>query len=188
MRRIRFIISGLLIVFVSFGQGIDRMEKLKQVGDGLSLNFQELGKIALNSTLKLSDLYKIDSDFKVLESLGKPVDIIYKDHIGYEIWRYQYTDMYLDLINQNGYITLQSVTLIPNLQSNFSIANKTLVPNTKLKQIASFKSSMLNDNRDEIQVQILSQDQPKVKGVKFRITLNEGQKTIRKIRIDFDDL
>lgn len=186
MKKIKFIVYGLLMVFTSLAQSNDQVEKLKQAGEELSIPFEDLGNISLNDQLKLSDLYRIDRKFKVLAPLGKPIDINYTDHIGYETWEYKYADMTLGLINQSGYITMQSVTLNPTNESKFKIANEELVLNTKLRQIASFKSSMLDKQSEEVNVIVTSPQEPKVDGVKFRITLNEKGKTIKRIRIDFD--
>lgn len=188
MKRIKFIITGLLIVLTTSAQQFRQAEKLQQVGSELSMQFEELGNISLNSSLKLKELYRIDVEFKAIESLGKPVNITYKDHVGYETWRYEYTDMVLDLINQNGYITIQSVTFIPSTTSTFKIADKTLVSKTKLREIASFKPNMLNKADSEVNVFVKSPQESRVSGVKFKIILNENQKTVKEVRIDFDNI
>ncbi len=182
MRKIKLIGIGLLLVFAVSAQ------KIKQIGNELGMQYEELGNIALGTNLKLKELYRIDKDLKILESLGEPVKMSYKDHIAYEQWHYEFEDLHISLINRNGYIQVESVTFLPSASSQFRIGEHKLNSDTKIKEIASFNSRVKGVDDMEMKVFITSMEVSRYPDISLTITKDDKGKRIKKINIQFDTM
>jgi len=180
MKTLIFITYCLFLAFQTSAQ------ELKQVNQELNLDYKTFQDISLSPELKLKDLSVMDKDFTMLSTLGTPKDVTYKDHVAYESWVYEYDDMRLSFVNQNGYLQVQSVTFFPKPTSQFRIGKIALQSQTEFQDIASFESGDLKMDNDEVDVFITSPMIQRYPDIHFKIKLDRKHKNVESILILFD--
>jgi hypothetical protein len=154
--RTQQLISFLLIGL--FGVSLCQGQMIKSFQNDTRLSLDDLGKITLNKSVKLEDIFLMDKNFDGLKSLGTPLDVEYKDYIIHHYWSYTYENVQLEYVNTGGFVEISRITLFPSESSTIKIGDVVFNAETDIEQIVSTNSEgkILKNENKELKVDVLT--------------------------------